>query len=702
MGEANLNTFTEALLDGIPVEVVRQIVVVQNRIAGSMLDLGMVMNVIAEQACTLLGADGAAVELLERDEMVYRAVAGRVPGSSVGMRLKLDASFSGTCVLQSRALVCEDSELDPRVDLNACRALGVRSMAVVPLVTSRATVGALKVMAGRPHRFAESHQKILTVLGSFLATAVSYAREAESQLQQFKDLANALPQLAWIADGDGWFYWFNDRWYAYTGTDLSQVEGWVWQSVLDPADLPRVNERWRAALASGGTFETESRLRAADGSFRWFLTRATPVRGDDGTVVRWFGTVTDVHDGRVLVETLRAAKEAAERASDLKSSFLANMSHEIRTPLAAMMGFADLLGDPAVAAGDRANYAEILYKNGERLGRVINDILDLSKVETGHVSFEYSATRPRAIVDEVVTLMSVVAHAKGLRLEVIDEGTAPAEIVTDPTRVRQILMNLVSNALKFTDSGRVAIELRGSTGAGGRTGCEICVTDTGAGIHPDAVEKLFKVFSQADESMTRKYGGTGLGLALSRSLARAMGGDVTLRESREGAGSTFVFRIEPRTDRASTAAAVVSVDRRAALGPVGTDALNGVRVLLVEDSPDNQELIVRYLTRAGARVSLAADGREGVSAALAGDHDIVLMDLQMPIMDGYTAVGKLRARGFAIPIVALTAHAMSDVAKKCRDVGCSAHLPKPIDPRELIATIRHLTKERCRSDSIQL
>lgn len=323
---------------------------------------------------------------------------------------------------------------------------------------------------------------------------------------------------------------------------------------------------------------------------------------------------------------------------------------------------------------------------------MINDILDLSKVETGHVNFEYLKVSPLQIAHEVVSLMGVVAKEKGIALTFENDGSTPKEIVTDPTRTKQVLLNLVSNAIKFTKVGSVRITISGFEGKNGAKCCAYEIVDSGVGIPQTSIERLFKMFTQADNSMTRKYGGTGLGLALSRSLARAMGGNVRLVKTELDKGSTFHFSIESRVDKLPSIDENEPMVAKKGDADFGPDTLKNIRVLLVEDSPDNQQLIWHYLSKYGGHIDIADNGLEGVTKALSGEHDLILMDLQMPVMDGYAAVGKLRAKGYRKPIVALTAHAMSDVSKKCKDVGCTDHLPKPINPRDLVDTIVKLTR----------
>jgi CheY-like chemotaxis protein len=281
--------------------------------------------------------------------------------------------------------------------------------------------------------------------------------------------------------------------------------------------------------------------------------------------------------------------------------------------------------------------------------------------------------------------MGVKAKEKDLTLEAIIEKSMPDVVISDPTRVRQVLLNLVSNAIKFTKFGSVSIHCRVSKNANGENEIQFDVRDTGIGIPESQQEKIFEVFVQADGSMTRRFGGTGLGLALSRRLARALGGDVSISKSVEGVGTTFTFTFLDYPLRR----VAIEIQREAKLdsGPIKDDALSGVKVLVIDDAPDNQQLIWRYLTKKGALVDSADNGLTGYRKALMGDFDIVLMDIQMPEMDGYTATQKLRAAGYSKPIIALTAHAMSEVRKKALNVGCTDHLPKPINQRDLVETI---------------
>jgi signal transduction histidine kinase/DNA-binding response OmpR family regulator len=390
---------------------------------------------------------------------------------------------------------------------------------------------------------------------------------------------------------------------------------------------------------------------------------------------------------------LEASNQLAESANCAKSEFLANMSHEIRTPMTAILGYADLMLDENVGRTAREHVA-VIKRNGEHLLGLISDILDLSKIETGKLQVEPIRCSPVQLVAEVVSLMRAQAAAKQLKLKTELAGPLPETVLTDPLRLRQVLVNLVGNAIKFTDQGEVRLAVRLNADRGCLSLC-FDVTDTGIGMNEEQVGKLFKPFSQVDSSSTRKFSGTGLGLCISKHLAEALGGDIEVR-SNPGKGSTFIVTINPGPldgiqmipnaqesllDRPPTTTAAIP----------DKIVLHG-RILLAEDGLDNQQLICMLLRRAGADVTAVENGQLAVEAAMsareAGEpFNVILMDMQMPVMDGYTATQQLRKRGYTGPIVALTAHAMAEDCQKCLDAGCDDYLAKPIDWQKLLATV---------------
>ncbi len=404
-----------------------------------------------------------------------------------------------------------------------------------------------------------------------------------------------------------------------------------------------------------------------------------------------------------VMQDLARARDRAEAASEAKSEFLANMSHEIRTPMAAIIGFTDVLVDAGVDGPARDDAARTIRRNGEHLLSIINDILDISKLEAGRMTIESVPVAPGPLLAEVMDLMRVRADAKGLELVARLDGPVPAAVTTDPTRLRQVLVNLVGNAIKFTEHGSVTITVAEDRDAGSLS---FAIADTGIGMTPEQLRAIFDAFSQADESTTRRFGGTGLGLAISRRLARLLGGDIEVR-SVPGEGSTFTVRVDAgeaardaeRHERLADALASVVADGSDAAAPDPTAGtadpelpLAGRRVLLAEDGPDNQRLIAFHLRRAGAEATVVGNGREAVDAVLAAaaeerPFDAVLMDMQMPVLDGYGATRELRERGHRGPVIALTAHAMAGDRDRCLGAGCDEYLTKPVDRRQLVATL---------------
>jgi CheY-like chemotaxis protein len=399
-----------------------------------------------------------------------------------------------------------------------------------------------------------------------------------------------------------------------------------------------------------------------------------------------------------------AARDAkvlsAESANAAKSEFLANMSHEIRTPMTAILGYAEVLADSVTKPDDR-EAVTVIRRNGEHLLSVINDILDLSKIEAGRLRLERVECAPAAVVEDVMSLMRVRADAKKLPLVAKIDPTCPDRVRTDPTRLRQILLNLVGNAIKFTDAGGVSIQARGERHDGSRVALRFEVSDTGIGMSPPEIARLFQPFSQADSSTTRRYGGTGLGLSISKRLAEMLGGTIAV-ESRPGAGSTF--RVEIDAEVVEKSAEEPSAAARSSAASPATLPRLDCRVLLAEDGPDNQRLITFLLRKAGADVTVVENGQLAVDAVRARQHgaapfDVVLMDMQMPVLDGFAAARTLRREGFTLPIIALTASAMTDDRERCRAAGCDDYATKPIDRATLIGTVAHwCEKSRAATD----
>lgn len=399
---------------------------------------------------------------------------------------------------------------------------------------------------------------------------------------------------------------------------------------------------------------------------------------------------------RANAEQLRHARDEAQAANLAKSAFLANMSHEIRTPMTAILGFADLLLNPAILPEQVHDYVQTIRRNGEHLLEIINDILDVSKVEAGRMKVERLPALPVQIARDVIQCLSARASKKGLALELTCRTALPRTLHTDPTRLRQILMNLVGNAIKFTERGGVRVALSTQQIQSGHV-LQIEVIDSGIGVTPEQIARLFQPFVQADATTTRRFGGTGLGLTISKQLAQLLGGDIRVT-STPNVGSTFIIElpVDPKDasdliDPITAAAAHTSPSAHIQTNPASNAGLlGGVRVLLAEDGPDNQRLIRFHLEKAGASVEIAPDGVTACDSARTARHrgqpfHIILMDMQMPEMDGYAATAHLRSEGYELPIIALTAHAMAGDREKCLAAGCDEFAVKPVDRERLLS-----------------
>jgi len=384
------------------------------------------------------------------------------------------------------------------------------------------------------------------------------------------------------------------------------------------------------------------------------------------------------------IDQLDAARLAAEAGQRTQASFLANMSHEIRTPLGAILGWVQLLDDPRTSADERTRAVETLRRNSGHLMELVDQVLDLSKMEAGELLLDQVHTSVVGVVEDVASLMRVRAVARGIGFVVSWDGPVPESVCTDPLRLRQILLNLVGNAVKFTEEGRVTIRTR-------LADRELLfeVEDTGIGIESDSVDRLFGSFVQAEPGTARRFGGSGLGLSISRQLAVRLGADLRV-ESEPGEGSRFTLALPVTPEEAARLTDPGSASRTFDGDERGERNLGGLRVLLAEDSYDLAELVQLRLRHLGARVEHVGDGQAALDTLEAdptGFH-AVLMDMQMPVLDGYQAVRFVRARGWKVPVIALTAHAMAGDRERCLAAGCDGYLTKPIDFDALVDRLR--------------
>jgi len=523
-------------------------------------------------------------------------------------------------------------------------------------------------------------------------------RESEAR---FRFMADAMPQIIWTAGADGGPDYYNQRWYDYTGMTLEQSRDWGWLPVLHPDDLESSTARWTSSYRTGADYEVEYRFkREADGAYRWHLGRAVPMHDEQGRIVKWFGTCTDIDDYKRTQETLHdiqedlearvrqrtaqleaqardleGARNLAEASARAKSEFLANMSHEIRTPMNGVIGMTGLLLETGLT-DDQRDYADTIKGSGEALLTIINDILDFSKIEAGKMEIEVTDFSLREALEDVADLLAPRAQAAGLELISHVPADVPERLRGDPGRIRQVLTNFTGNALKFTPRGEVVIEARLVAQTEAEATVRLSVRDSGIGIPKDRQEAIFESFTQADGSTTRRYGGTGLGLTICRQLTHLMGGCIGV-ESEPGRGSTFWVEMPLPKQQASPAP-------RASLPP----RLEGLRALIVDDNAVNRRILREQLRSWGCRTEEAASGREALDALRGSDGNpfgLVLLDMMMPGMDGRETAREIAAdaRWHGIPLVLLSSAGSQGGREENQESGFAAALVKPVRQSQL-------------------
>lgn len=527
----------------------------------------------------------------------------------------------------------------------------------------------------------------------FVATwrDITHRKQAEKSLQdseeRFRTLADNMSQFAWMADTNGWIFWYNQRWFDYTGTTLQEMQGWGWQKIHHPDHVERVVEHFRHCMATGQSWEDTFPLRGKDGQYRWFLSRAIPIYDQQGKILRWFGTNTDItaqkqaeEERNRLLEQEQAARAEAERANRIKDEFLAVLSHELRSPLNPILGWAKLMQSRKFDPAKTAEALATIERNANLQCQLIDDLLDIAKILRGKLNIDEAPVNLPFVIESALDTVRTAAVAKSITLHSVLPQIG--QVSGDSARLQQILWNLLSNAIKFTpDGGRVNIRLERVDNS-----AQITISDTGKGINPEFLPHIFESFRQEDASTTRKYGGLGLGLAIVRYLVEAHGGTIQADSLGEGKGATFTVKLPLLDDQ------LLKSQPEELLGQ--EIDLTGVKVLIVDDELDARELVTAVLEQYGAEVLAVTSAKEVFASLESFQPDVLISDIGMPDMDGYTLLQQIRTlpaeKGGTICAIALSAYARMEDQQRSLAAGFQHHICKPLDLDKLVQTVLEL------------
>ena len=521
--------------------------------------------------------------------------------------------------------------------------------------------------------------------------------------QRLRLMADTMPHMIWVTRPDGHHEWYNRRWYEFTGVPAGSTDGEAWNGMFHPDDQERAWARWRHSLATGDAYEIEYRLRHHSGEYRWVLGRALPIRNDRGDIERWFGTCTDIHAMRQLVDerehllqSEQAARIEAERASRMKDEFLATLSHEIRTPLNAILGWATVLRAARLSAAEAAEGVEIIDRNARVQAQIIDDLLDMSRIVSGKLRLDVQRLDLADVIRAAAATAAPAASARDIHVQLVLDPLA-GPISGDPHRLQQVFWNLLSNAIKFTPKGgRVQVLLERVN-----SHVEVGVIDSGEGIEPAFLPHVFDRFRQADATTTRRHGGLGLGLAIVKQLVELHGGTIRAKSPGKGQGASFVVSLPLLVVHPDVEPLSLRRHPTAETAPVPLESwvpIAGVRVLVVDDEPDARALLRRLLEECDAVVTTAASANEALAALQSQRPDVLVSDIGMPEEDGFTLIRRVRSlpveQGGRTPAIALTAYARAEDRVKAVVSGFQHHLSKPVEPMELIAVVASLVDSR--------
>ncbi|MBD2035687.1 PAS domain S-box protein [Leptolyngbya sp. FACHB-321] len=529
---------------------------------------------------------------------------------------------------------------------------------------------------------------------------ISRQKQAEIALRQseehYRFLVESIPQLVWTAEPKGMLLDVNQRWVDFTGLTLTEVQLEGWQAVIHPDDIPTLSDRWVTAQQSGSYYRAEGRIRHLDGFYRWHLHQAIPLKDEQGQVVKWFGTATDIDDQKRLeqqrnrsLKQEQVAREVAEQANRIKDEFLAVLSHELRSPLNPILGWSRLLQTRKLNEVQTTEALQVIERNARLQAELVEDLLDISRIMQGKISLDAVPVALATVIQAAIETVRLAAEAKAIQVQI---ALAPdvKPVAGDPNRLQQIVWNLLSNAVKFTPShGRVAIRLEQL-----ESQAQITIADTGKGIPPDFLPHVFDYFRQAEAATTRKFGGLGLGLAIVRRFVELHGGTVEVDSPGEGLGATFRVRLPSLENGSSTpaetnAASCITFHDR---------PLQHVRILVVDDDADARTFITFLLEQYGATVKAVTSANEALTALSQFQPNVLVSDVGMPLTDGYMLLRQIRTlppeQGGQVLAIALTAYAGDVNYQQAMAAGFQEHLSKPVESDTLVATIVRLMQSK--------
>lgn len=655
------------------IHILESIIELQQEVATSRLGMSDLMQLVCERAQKITNASGAVIELVENESMIYKTCTGSLEGY-VGVKLNKSTSLSGLAVSSGEVQHCEDSDTDPRVDKEACRRVGARSMICVPLTYLNDTVGVLKVVSLNPKKFSSGDIDVLRIVSVLLSAQISQAKilEESRRAHELVLYSGVKMRTLFLSSSDA-ISISRDRKFTDTNPAFNRLFGYKADELIGKSIFELIPEEFHASVEQK-IVENFQKSYEVTGIRKNGTRFEAEVQSNSITVSGTKVRMTTVRD----ITQRKLAEKSLSEAMHAKSMFIANMSHEIRTPLNGILGMVELLDDTHLDSGQQ-EFVSILKKSTSDLLRIVNDVLDFSKIEAGKTRIESIAFPLLQVLREAQQLTAAYALKKGLTIELTTASDIPEQVIGDPTRLKQVLMNLLNNAVKFTDSGSISLQAQRSN-----QGIRFQVIDSGMGLDADEIPKLFNPFIQADSSTTRKFGGTGLGLSISKKLVELMGGEIGAKNNPYG-GSIFWFEL-PLRDVATTSSTPTET---------GLDRpIRAHHILVVEDNPVNSMIAKTMLEKSGHTVRTAVNGAEALRHLANENFDLILMDCQMPVLDGYETTKAIRQSDRpwrSIPIVAMTANALAGDREKCLSVGMDGYISKPIKKNDLLKVIEECT-----------